>query len=102
MCHNGKRYVNDDGTEFNPNLISSPDLCATCAYNDDPTYEVPCNLTKADQQGEKVFVCFAYYTTSPNINRESVLRTLCSQAGLVYPEDPDVMGGGEEENDVCF
>jgi len=31
---------------------------------------------------EKVFVFFAYRPSSPDIDRKSVLRALCSQAGI--------------------
>lgn len=97
-----ERYMNDDGTEFNPNLSPLPDLCVTCVRNEDPASEILCNLTRADQQGEKVFICFAYCPTSPTIDRESVLRTLCFQAGLEYSEDADVTGCNEDEGEVCF
>ncbi len=43
-------YFNDDGTEFNPDLIPKPGLCVACA-NDDTSDEmmlIHCNLTRAD------------------------------------------------------
>ena len=30
MNENQPKYFNDDGTEFNPDLIPKPDLCITC------------------------------------------------------------------------
>ena len=51
----GMRYMNDDGTEFNPNLIPTPSTCLTCRKNADPKYEIPCNLTRADQH-DAIFI----------------------------------------------
>ena len=87
------RYFNDDGTEFNPDLIPLPDLCASCAKRDEPDQEVLCNLTRAEARGEDIFVCFAYTPNSLDVDREAVLRDLCARAGIDYPEedrdDPD-------------
>ena len=49
-------YFNDDGTEFNPDLIPKSSRCVTCKKNDDPKYEIPCNLTRADQGGESIYL----------------------------------------------
>jgi len=94
--HDGPCYFNDDGTGFNPGLQPTPDLCVSCVKNEtqDAEEEVVCNLTKADQQGDGVFVCFAYQPISSSIDREDVLRGLCEQAGVEYPEE-----GDEAEND---
>jgi hypothetical protein len=54
------KYYNDDGKEFNPDLLPKPSLCATCKKDNDPNEEILCNLTRADQQGEEEFVCYAY------------------------------------------
>ena len=59
-------YFNDDGTEFNPDLIPKPSLCLACP-NDDTDDEIErmlCNLTRADQQGEEDFICYAYVPKS--------------------------------------
>jgi hypothetical protein len=53
-------YYDDDGNELNPNLIKKPQLCSSCAKNDDPDEEILCNLTRLGQQEEKEFVCHAY------------------------------------------
>ena len=54
-------YMNDDGTEFNLDLILKPDLCITCKKDGrSGEEEILCNLTKADQQGEDEFICEAY------------------------------------------
>jgi len=53
-------FFRDDGTEINPDLIVKPTLCVTCRKDDDPEEEILCTLTRADQQGEKDFRCFAY------------------------------------------
>ena len=83
-------YFNDDGTEFIPGLHPTPDLCVSCVTNEmhDSEEEVLCNLTRADQQGKEVFVCFAYQPISPTNDRADVLRELCKQAGVAYPEEP--------------
>ena len=85
------RYFNDDGTEFNPGLQPTPDLCVSCVKIEtrDPEEEVVCNLTRADQQGDEVFLCFAYQPMSSSIDREAVLRELCEEAGVEYPEEAD-------------
>ncbi len=91
----GARYFNDDGTEFFPDLLPTPDLCVSCVSNEtsDPGEEVLCNLTKADEQDDDVFICFAYRPISPNVNRADVLRELCKQAGVAYSEvDEDDSG----------
>ena len=58
------KYMNDDGTEFNPDLISMPGLCLTCKKENDPSEEMLCNLNRADQQGEEEFHCGAYESVS--------------------------------------
>lgn len=57
----GPRYFNDDGTEFIPGLYPTPDLCISCVSNEmhGTEEEVLCNLTRADGQGDEVFICFA-------------------------------------------
>ena len=50
----------DDGTEINPNLITKPSLCVSCRKDDDHDEEILCTLTRADQQGEEDFECFAF------------------------------------------
>jgi hypothetical protein len=89
MENEGPRYFNDDGTEFNPGLHPTPDLCVSCVKNEtqDAVEESVCNLTRADQQNEGVFLCFAYHPISSSINRGEVLRGLCEQAGMEYPEE---------------
>ena len=49
-------YFNDDGTEFNPDLIPKSSRCVTCKKNGDPKYEIPCNLTRAEQGGESIYL----------------------------------------------
>ena len=87
----GPGYFNDDGTEFNPGLQPTPDLCVSCVKNEaqDAEEEVVCNLTRADQQGDETFLCFAYEPMSSSIDRETVLRELCEKVGLEYPENDD-------------
>ncbi len=58
------KYSNDDGTEFDPDLISKPSLCVTCRKDDDISEEVLCNLNRADQQGGDLFKCYAYESIS--------------------------------------
>ena len=92
--HDEPRYVNDDGTGFNPGLQPTPDLCVSCVKNEtqDAEEEVVCNLTKADQQDDEVFLCLAYQPISSNIDREEVLRELCEQAGVECPAEPAEIG----------
>ena len=43
------KYMNDDGTEFNPDLIPKPDLCITCKKDGlTGKEEILCNLNRAD------------------------------------------------------
>lgn len=53
-------FYKDNGTEVNPDLISKPSLCVSCKKDDDLKEEITCILTRADQQGEKQFKCFAF------------------------------------------
>ncbi len=53
-------YYDDNGEKLNPNLISKPDLCATCRNDEDEDEEILCNLNRLDQAGEKEFICYAY------------------------------------------
>ena len=61
MEDNKPKYFDDDGTEINPDLVPKLDLCVSCK-KDVPVgeEEILCNLTRADQQGEKEFHCEAY------------------------------------------
>ena len=68
-------YFHDDGTEFNPNLIPTPSLCATCKKNDDPKHETPCNLIRADQD-EDIFMCFAYESISGKDKTTEILQEM--------------------------
>lgn len=92
----GPRYFNDDGTEFIPGLYPTPDLCVSCMNHEthDAEETLLCNLTRADQRGDEVFVCFAYQPISPSTDREEVLRELCKQAGAEYPENSRNMDDG--------
>jgi hypothetical protein len=53
-------YFDDDGNELNPDLVSKPSLCVSCAKDEDPNEEVLCTLNRLDQQGDPDFQCFAY------------------------------------------
>jgi hypothetical protein len=53
-------FFRDDGMEINPDLIAKPSLCVSCRKDDDPNEEILCTLTRADQQGEATFECFAF------------------------------------------
>ena len=57
-------YFNDDGTEFNPDLMSKQTLCTTCKKDNDISEETLCNLTRVDQHGEETFQCYAYESIS--------------------------------------
>ncbi len=55
------KFYDDDGTEFNPDLISKPDLCISCMKDGlSEKEEILCGLTRADQLGEDEFICEAY------------------------------------------
>jgi hypothetical protein len=53
-------FYHDDGTEINPDLIAKPGLCVSCRKDEDPNEEILCILTRADQQDEDDFKCFAF------------------------------------------
>ena len=58
---NKSEYFDVEGTEINPDLIPKPYLCITCKKDKQSgEEEILCNLTRADQQGEKEFYCEAY------------------------------------------
>ena len=55
------KFYNDDGTEFNPDLIPKPSLCISCKKDGlSEKEEILCHLTRADQQREGEFECEAY------------------------------------------
>lgn len=54
------RFYDDDGKEINPELVAKPSLCLTCKKDGDPSEDVFCTLTRADQQDEAEFRCDAY------------------------------------------
>ena len=76
-------YFHDDGTEFNPNLIPKPSLCATCKKNDNSKHEIACNLTRADQD-EDIFMCFAYESISGKDKTKEVLQEMESYMDQKY------------------
>ena len=80
-------FFDDDGRRFKPDLIPVPDLCVSCAKNGVPKEEILCALTRADQRGEDVFLCFGYEPASPGVDKEAVLQDLCRRVGVEYPED---------------
>jgi hypothetical protein len=53
-------FFRDDGSPIDPDLIAKPSLCVSCGKDQDPREEILCTLTRADQQGEAVFECFAF------------------------------------------
>ena len=55
------KFYDDNGTEFNPDLIPKPDLCISCRRDGlSEKEDILCNLTRADQQGEDEFICEAF------------------------------------------
>ena len=54
------RFYRDDGTDINPELVTKPSLCVTCRKDNNPHEEILCILTRADQEDEAEFSCFAY------------------------------------------
>ncbi len=59
-------FFDDDGTEVNPDLVSTPDLCLVCKKQDDPKEEILCTLNRLDQRNDNEFKCFAF----ENLNNE--------------------------------
>lgn len=53
-------FFREDGTPMNPDIIAKPSLCVSCRKDRDPDEEILCTLTRADQQGEETFGCFAF------------------------------------------
>ncbi len=58
--NSGARFISDDGSEINPELVPKPSLCVTCKKDSDQNEEILCTLTRADQEGEVKFICHAY------------------------------------------
>ena len=52
-------YYNDDGIKFDPNLITTPDLCINCKH-DYGFQKIICRIRRADQRGESTFRCDDY------------------------------------------
>jgi hypothetical protein len=54
-------FFNDDGTEFNADLVPKPGLCLTCKKdNAGGKEETLCTLTRNDQKNDDDFECGAY------------------------------------------
>ncbi|GAN35138.1 MAG: hypothetical protein DYG83_05345 [Candidatus Brocadia sp. AMX2] len=53
-------FYNDDGSEINPDSVPKPSLCVSYKKDDDPRKVILCLLTRADQQDQAEFKCFAY------------------------------------------
>jgi len=66
MTDSTPKYYDDNGTEFNPNLLPKPSLCTTCKKDNDPKEEILCNLIRAGQQDEEEFQCDAYKPKTNN------------------------------------
>ncbi len=83
-----ERYFNDNGEEYHPCQLATPNLCFSCSkYNNgDPKEQILCNLNRADKQIDEIFLCFAYQPSSPTVDREQVLRDLCEKAGVDYSD----------------
>ena len=79
-------FFHDDGTEFNPDLMPKPSLCATCKKDDQPDQEVLCNLNRADQE-EDIFMCFAYESISGLDKTAEVLQEMKSFMDQKYGID---------------
>ena len=61
------RYFDDDGSELNPDLISKPSLCVSCKKDGlSGEEEILCALTRADQEAEEEFECYAYEAKEMN------------------------------------
>ena len=65
----GGKFMRDDGTEINPDLIAKPSLCVSCRKDRLPEEEILCVLTRADQQGEEPFECDAFEPRRNNNNQ---------------------------------
>jgi hypothetical protein len=59
-------FFKDNGTEIDSDLVPKPSLCASCKKDDEPSEYIPCILTRADQQDEIEFHCFAYVPKNEN------------------------------------
>ena len=68
-------YFKDDGTEFNPDLMPKPSLCATCKNDERPEQEIACNLNRSDQD-EDIFLCFSYESVSGQATTDEVLQEM--------------------------
>ena len=61
MDENMSGIFDDDGNNINPDLIPKPSLCVSCKKDGIPGEEgILCVLTRADQQDEEEFQCYAY------------------------------------------
>ena len=61
MDENISGIFDDDGNKINPDLIPKPSLCVSCRKDGMPgEEEILCALTRADQQTEEEFQCYAY------------------------------------------
>ena len=96
MIDESEGYFEDDGTPFNPNLIPAPSLCAACKKNDNPQYEISCNLIRADQD-EDIFICFAYASILGAEETKSVLKEMEDYLDQEYGKSEESRGGEDAE-----
>lgn len=73
-------FYNDDGTEINPDLVPKPGLCVSCKKDDDPSEEILCILTRADQQDAAEFQCFAYAPREKQCLLDFIVKAWCGKA----------------------
>ena len=62
------KFYDDNGTEFNPDLMPKPDLCISCRKDGMSGEEIFCGIAREDQEGEDEFECFAYEPINVNNN----------------------------------
>ena len=71
-------YFLDDGTRVDEDSIPVPELCMSCAKNEDG--EIACGLVRMDQteviRNGETFCCFAYEPKDPNIDGKAVLESM--------------------------
>ncbi|MFC1707721.1 YecA family protein [Planctomycetota bacterium] len=53
-------FFDEDGNEIDVDAIPKPSLCVTCKKDSDPAEWIVCTLTRADQQDQADFECYAF------------------------------------------
>ena len=92
-------YFLDDGAEVNPEFMPKPGLCLVCRHDSDKKEQVPCNIHRIDQLGEKTFRCDLF---SAKDYEQAKTKKDIQSAVKIGRNDPCPCGSGKKYKKCCF